>query len=83
MEKTFLENYIEAELSYDYSHMQLVNSAPILAEVAILLFGRSSTTLGQKDAEPGLSADTQQKLGKSYKKRSDGTRPEAASHESP
>jgi len=58
MEETFLENYIEAELSCDYSHMKLVNSAPILAEVANLLFGRSSTTLGQKDAERGLSAHT-------------------------
>jgi hypothetical protein len=50
-------------LSYDYSHMKLANSEPILAEVAFLIFGRSSATPAQKDAEPGLSADTQQKLG--------------------
>jgi hypothetical protein len=79
---SFLENYIEAELSYDYSHMKLVSSAPILAEGAILLFGRSSTTLGQKDAEPGLSAETQQKLGKKLHKVLDGTRPEVVTHES-
>lgn len=64
MEKTFLENYIQAELSYDYSHMKLVNSAPILAEVAILLFREEFGYPAQKNAEPGLSADTQQKLGK-------------------
>jgi len=43
-------------------------SALILAEVAFLLFGRSLATLTQKDAEPGLFADTQHKLGKKLHK---------------
>jgi hypothetical protein len=55
-------------LSYDYSHMKLSNSALILAVVAFLLFGRSSATLAQKGAVPGLSVDTQQKLGKKLHK---------------
>jgi hypothetical protein len=72
---------IEAELPYDYSHLKLVNSAPILA-ADLPLFGRSSDTLPQKDAESGFSVDTQQKLGKKLHKSSDRIRPEAASHES-
>jgi hypothetical protein len=61
--------------------MKLSNSALILAVIAFL-FGMSSATLAQKGAEPGLSVDTQQELGKKLHKASDGIRPEAASHES-
>jgi len=44
--------------------MKLVNSAPIQAEVAIIIFGMNSVIMLQKNADPGLSAECEQKLVK-------------------